>query len=1394
MKKLISGILVASMVIGMLMALPFMSFAEEGDLPLLEKQPYINYSGKTDGILTLILNQSYSSADEKLAGDENMRLCVTYGQYELYVNAYSGEVYVKDTATGNILTTNPYDVTAAKASEGARREAMSQLILQYHDPNNSNSKSTTLTSYTDAACHGQITVEPVKNGVRINYILGNMTKRYVLPASIPAKDFAEKFLMNAQKASIDNIRAEITKYTEVTDEIEEILGSYEEFANKPESQSKWSITELYGTYGDGQEFTSWGNHYMFQAWKRDIKQKLSALFPFDDNLQTNVNNAVEAGYENSDYFIIWSAYQFRSAYFSATLDDTLGSHRGGATRDAWGHTLSYSALGMDDEGNELEKSKWDAAYKDTVEYLRAGAYEKEITYENDDMEIVTETFTCYPNACFVLETSLSNTKAANERRFLNHATDFTMADVLEAEATVGYTEPAISNATFRASLEYVLDDAGLTVTMPAKSLVYDETKYAVDYISVLPYFGSGKAQEGGFIFYPDGSGAIIDFDDYPDKASSLNGKVYGQDYAFYSITGKHQQTISLPVFGSVHNVCTYYMTFPRDASGNSKRVQISEKEYRLGQDPNTAYRPSYTLVGKKVYMAIPDNEPEEVTSVWMYNETSGEYVLRDLDFNPPPGNPTYALTNQVKLANENIQANADKPFGVVYSIAEDVKTTGFLAILEEGASLATLYSQVNESGNYSRPFTSVCARFEPRQSDKYSLADVMSGAEATQFSIMAKGQYHGNYSIRYVSLADENTAIALGATSYYPTTYAGMANAYRDYLKREGVLTALDNLREDLPLYIESFGVIQTIEKRLSIPFTVDVALTSFDNIGEMYDELKGEDISNIKFRLTGFANGGLLTPTYPVKLTWESAAGGKHDFKQLIEKLSAEDTGVELFPNFDFLYTTSDKNIKLKKYGARSVDNRYAWHQMYSAVYQTYTARGGIVISSDMLETAFQRFNKKYAKYDLSTLSLEAAAQGLSSNFNEENFIDRETALSNMASFLETVRNSGYDTLLGTGGNAYALRYMDYLLEAPLESSHFSATSYAIPFWGMVMHGSLQYTGKAYNEQANKSESFLRAIESGASLYYLLSYDNTQLLKDTFKSDYYSVSYEITKQSMIADYKQLNDLIGGLQGYTITDHRGVYAERQKSSNEVAAQQDKLQEEFYEQLVSTAQLRVEEMKALLSEYIANLNDSNKSAIYSNSYSSTNETYKKEIQGFVRRHMNAIRIYLGNAYPVDVTDPTAYVSDNQFKLIWNAFREALPTPEYGKKIGVSFDRNGVVSSALEKTYSDVLDATYAERITQYMNEVENTTADIVILIDRIEYESAYKYFTRSDALSQADAYDATWSTVDDHSVVLVTYSDGTNRVRFLLNFNQYGVDIRMDGRVYSLSKYGYQKLD
>ena len=61
---------------------------------------------------------------------------------------------------------------------------------------------------------------------------------------------------------------------------------------------------------------------------------------------------------------------------------------------------------------------------------------------------------------------------------------------------------------------------------------------------------------------PDGSGALVRFEDVLKSGSSriLAGKLYGQDYAYHTITGANQRIMRMPVFGLVEN--TEYVIEP----------------------------------------------------------------------------------------------------------------------------------------------------------------------------------------------------------------------------------------------------------------------------------------------------------------------------------------------------------------------------------------------------------------------------------------------------------------------------------------------------------------------------------------------------------------------------------------------------------------------------------------------------------------------------------------------------------------------------------------------------------------------------------------------------------------------------------------------------------------
>ncbi len=1312
MKKIISSILVVATLIGCLAALPLGALALDNG-GVIVTVPITDPSVVTNAIA----NQNYANAQEKLDNDPNMVKYVTVGSMELWANVYSGEVYVKDNITGQILNSNPYSLS--DIASGNKNQLMSQLVINYTTSSASDAAGSYLYSFNEAAARGQITLTATKDGIRMDYILGDTTKRYAMPYGIMAQDFLDKVMAPLQKQTWELIYNTV-KENGVPEEDLQSVYDFEAFCNER--------IELYGTYEKyGKEYT-FGNSAAFDRWCDIALSHYSTFYRTHKDSNPGMTRPEYVEKLRDDFLAINQVYIEKSAYKNSSRD-----------RKPYHESWELLSSNLKDFPVLAEKEDGDEYYKNTI---------------------------------FVLDTSLTSRQLRQrEAIFKQYASDYTMEDVYAAEERTGISPMTVDNPVFYASLVYTLTEDGLKVSLPATSLVYDESKYIVNFVSVLPYFGTGRVADGGYIFYPDGSGAIVKFEDYETSHATLQGNVYGQDYAYYSITGKHQEVIRMPVFGTVKDTAGYFFKDPYDASN---AIACTKQQYT-----DAEYVISYELVGGKVYAVYPYGRSEEPVTVY-YNEAG-----RKVDIVTDP--------NQEYLSDKTPNPNYYKYAKTVVTGEENFfrgeKTdVGFAAIITEGAALAEL--RLSLAPDAQNPYSSVCACYTPRAKDSYDLVDSISSiSSSATYTVLSDKKYLGSYTTEYIMLHDDKLAAAAGMLSYYPASYVGMAAAYQQYLIDEGVLTALENLQDQLPLVIESFGVIQSTKKVMSIPFTVDVALTTFDDIKTMYQELSDKGISNVKFRLTGFINGG-MTSTYPVKLKWEQKAGGKSGYKDLLAYAKSVGGGLEIFPNVNFTYVQTlgrFDGINLKKIGARSVDNRYAMRKTYDSVYQTYVSNGGIVVSANHLTDLFAKFNRKNTKYGNTAISLDYVASDLATDFNEDNLLTREDSMQYVTDYLKTVRESGYSSIMSVGGNAYALKYMDYLLEVPVSSSYFRATSNSVPFWGMVMHGYVNYTGEAFNEQANKSEALLRAIESGASLYFLLSYDNTRLLKDDkLLSEYYSVNYQISKDTVETYYKLLNEAIGDLQSYRIVNHRSVNAERVGLAADVTAQRLTLQEEFMQQLADTVLQSKEEERNLIKAMIK-LSES----FTGSSYEDLSDFVPGDIGKFISNYSSNPRIA---AVLGDDTNPTSEEEhDRARRKIYDAIVSGTLSTAYGQSIGVQFDTDAVLASAKYALFTDTLDADFEAQLKAYMAANNGAGCDVVAQVADIEYQSAYRYFTYSKALDSN--YVATESTVSDGTVVMVTYSNGEKTVHFLLNFNIFSVTVSLDGHdTVTLGKYGFLRLD
>lgn len=671
---------------------------------------------------------------------------------------------------------------------------------------------------------------------------------------------------------------------------------------------------------------------------------------------------------------------------------------------------------------------------------------------------------------------------------------YTFEELDKDHIETNYTEPSIAPANFKLALEYYVTENGLEVRFPANGLTFDETNYKLTSLTILPYMGAGLTYYKGYTFIPDGSGSITRFEDTSSHATQ-GGKVYGQDYAYQQISSQNQEVFRLPVFGVV---------------------------------------------------------------------TSDE------------------------LRNQN-----DKQF------LKDPKNhaSGYVAIVTEGDALTNITS---EHGGKVHCYSSVYCSFNPRPQDKYNLADAISVGSDAEYTVVSKRKYTGSFRINYIMLSDTddkdvNKSKLNPNRTYYEASYVGMAKAYRDFLENKGEISRLtaENTKGSIPLYVETFGVTETDETVLSIPVTVKRSLTSFDQLKVMSKVLRGEQltekelmkelnmtkdeldeagmtpekyakmtspITNINYRLKGYTNGGMVS-TVPTKVKFEKAVGGNSSFRNFLS--FANEKGIGVYPEFDFAYMSAVSAFDGFNYrtdAVKTIDNRYITKRTYDAVLQTFSTTDKICISTCVYREFYEKFEKAFSKVikdKVSYVSVGSLGSDLNSDFDEDDPYNREDAKLHSTELLSQLKNK-YGKVMVDAGNAYAIPYASIILNAPLDSSRFLSSSASIPFFGMVFHGYVEIAGAPTNMAGDIKYETLKIIESGATLYMVLSYDNIELLKeDEVLSQYYAIDYKIWRETLLTQYDEngnviskglydiLNDALADVQTYRIVDHKFVDCNRQ---------------------------------------------------------------------------------------------------------------------------------------------------------------------------------------------------------------------------------------------------------
>lgn len=233
-------------------------------------------------------------------------------------------------------------------------------------------------------------------------------------------------------------------------------------------------------------------------------------------------------------------------------------------------------------------------------------------------------------------TWLGAMKSAVVITMINGSDDTKQADLVNDDVTkkITYTDNGFSadlywnKYKFGLTLQVSLTEEGLIARIPDESIVENDENYYIGTIAMYPYMGNSYLDDKkGYMFLPDGNGALVYLDDKEGRfASGYSSLIYGTDVGFdesvvesllwdrYNMITDAEQVIA-PVFGIAHTEDEIaYLAIVEDGA---MRASIEGCPNGVSVDYNRAYA---KFIERKLYTQPTSN-----------NSTSGSLHLVEED-------------------------------------------------------------------------------------------------------------------------------------------------------------------------------------------------------------------------------------------------------------------------------------------------------------------------------------------------------------------------------------------------------------------------------------------------------------------------------------------------------------------------------------------------------------------------------------------------------------------------------------------------------------------------------------------------------------------------------------------------------------------------------------------
>lgn len=595
-------------------------------------------------------------------------------------------------------------------------------------------------------------------------------------------------------------------------------------------------------------------------------------------------------------------------------------------------------------------------------------------------------------------------KSAVVLTLINKNDDTKQADLVNDDVTknVSYTENGFTAELYwntyqlGFTLEVSLTEEGLTARISDASIREDGDKYQIGTIAMYPYMGNSYLDEKeGYLFIPDGNGALIYLDDKEGRFNSgYSSMIYGGDVGFDEL--------------------------------------IVE------------------------------------SLLW------GRY---------------------------NMITDAEQVIAPVYGIAHTDDGIAYLAIVEDGAMRASIEAAPNGvSVDYNR----VYAKFVER---KLYTQPTSNNSTSGSLHLAEEDRSHSDLQVRFLFLSGDQA------------NYAGMANAYREYLLDNGTLE-LQNCG-----YHTRIDFLGT-ERESWVLGTSAVVMTTVEDIREIYSDLSAAGVTELFTVYKGWQKGGLYN--IPIsKYAADSKIGGTGNLTELIQDAEAE--GIRFYLYNDALRINPDeKNASFNV--IKKINKRRYEEETYQDVYETM-----MYLTPARSKYMTDKLIKSYTAKGVDNLCIAGISSNLFSyNYSGTNYTRYDTA----ASYAEMVAGIAEKTeLVLEQPFAYLWSDTEAFLDMPLYTSSYIFEDESVPFLSIVLKGVMPVYSEYVNFEANKQEFFLKIVETGSYPSFYITKGSSSELLYTNSSDIYSSEYDVYRDTILEYARSLKALDEKVAGAFIVGH-----------------------------------------------------------------------------------------------------------------------------------------------------------------------------------------------------------------------------------------------------------------